>query len=98
MVTGYRCSITAALSSLLGQTWTSHKSEFSDWKNLKQREIDVVESCALLDVTNVRDWSDYTTLQALSGVESLSGSQRRCWWLPPRNLTNTMVSYPASRN
>ena len=70
-------------------SWTKpgpHTSRnFLTGKGLKQREIDVVERCALLDVKNVRDWSDYTTLRALSGVKGLSGSQGRCGWLPTRN-------------
>ena len=61
-------------------SWAEPRSDtsrnFLTGKGLKQREIDVVERCVLLDITNVGDWSDYTTLRALSGVECLSGSQK----------------------
>ena len=58
---------------------------FLTGKGLKEREIDVVERYALLDVTKCEGWSDCTTLRALSVVEGLSGSQRRRGWLPTRN-------------
>ena len=64
----YYCCFILSLGPNLGLTQVG--------KDLKQREIDVVERCALLDVTNVGDWSNYTTLRALSGVECLSGSQK----------------------
>ena len=67
-------SLTVASSCLLGQTWASHKSEFSDWKRFEGEGDWCGRKVRVIGCNKCEGWSDCTTLRALSVVEGLSGS------------------------